>query len=62
MYHNFVTCDAVHRLFYSSILFQIICQTNNNSHNQDNVTLVVNHVHLKDQQLIYIYVQNIDLI
>lgn len=42
--------------------FQITCQTNNNSHIQDNVTLVVNRVHLKDQQLVYIYVQNIDLI
>lgn len=62
MYNNFVICDAVHRLLNSSILFQIICQTNNNSHNQDNVTLVVNHAHLKDQQLVYIYIQNIDLI
>lgn len=54
MYHNFVTCDAVHwpyfLIFISSFKSR---QTNNILQNHDHVTLsqVVNRVLFKDQQL-----------
>lgn len=40
---------------FSTLQFSLkSCQTNYNAHNQDNVTLVVNHILIKDQQLVYI--------